>query len=292
MRRITMAALFVSAVAVPLVAQTAAGPRFEVASVKRAATQYGGGPRPVSSITLSTVRVLPGGAIESRGQSLRNLILWAYEVGGIYRQVLGDQEVLATEFEIDARAASPAPSIPEVRAMLRTLLEERFQLRTRLQPKEIDAYALMPAREDGRPGAALRPFTGDCAARPTAVGVRFEDPAYEERARCGMTGINGRQRAVGLSMATLAERLTTMMLAPVSDKTSWPGLFNFDVMADTSGMPIESRLPMPAGLGARVPVDAPALLDVLRTDLGLRLVKERTTVSDLVVERVEPLIEN
>ncbi len=291
MRRITLAVLVVSATATVAAAQAPA-PRFEVASVKRAATQYGSGPRPMSAITLSVVRVLPGGAIESRGQSLRNLILWAYEVGGIYRQVLGDQDVLATEFEIDARAASVSPAIPEVRAMLRTLLEERFQLRTRLQPKAIDAYALMPARDDGRPGAALRPFTGDCAARATATGVRFDDPAYEERARCGMTGINGRQRAVGLTMTVLAERLSSMMLAPVADRTGWTGSFNFDVMADTSGMPVESRLPMPAGLGARVPVDAPGLLDVLRTEFGLRLVKERATVNDLVVDRVEPLIEN
>jgi uncharacterized protein (TIGR03435 family) len=291
MRRITLAVLVVSATATVAAAQAPA-PRFEVASVKRAATQYGSGPRPMSAITLSVVRVLPGGAIESRGQSLRNLILWAYEIGGVYRQVLGDQDVLATEFEIDARAASASPAIPEVRAMLRTLLEERFQLRTRLQPKEIDAYALMPAREDGRPGAALRAFTGDCAARATATGVRFDDPAYEERARCGMTGINGRQRAVGLTMTVLAERLSSMMLAPVADRTGWTGSFNFDVMADTSGMPVESRLPMPAGLGARVPVDAPGLLDVLRTELGLRLVKERATVNDLVVDRVEPLIEN
>jgi hypothetical protein len=38
--------------------------------------------------------------------------------------------------------------------------------------------------------------------------------------------------------------------------------------------------------------DAPPMVEVLRTELGLKLVKERTTVTDLVVERVGPLIEN
>ena len=46
--------------------------------------------------------------------------------------------------------------------MLRTLLEERFRLRWQLQPRDIDGYPLMRAREDGRTGPALRPFTDDC----------------------------------------------------------------------------------------------------------------------------------
>ena len=45
-------------------------------------------------------------------------------------------------------------------------------------------------------------------------------------------------------------------------------------------------------LGAPVPVDAPQLLDVFRGELGLKMVKDRTTIDDFIVERAEPLIEN
>ena len=34
------------------------------------------------------------------------------------------------------------------------------------------------------------------------------------------------------------------------------------------------------------------MLEVFRRELGLTLVKERTTLNDFVVERVQPLIEN
>ena len=38
--------------------------------------------------------------------------------------------------------------------------------------------------------------------------------------------------------------------------------------------------------------DAPQLLEVFRRELGLKLVKDRATVNDFIVERLEPLIEN
>jgi uncharacterized protein (TIGR03435 family) len=98
--------------------------------------------------------------------------------------------------------------------MVRTLLEERFQLRWRLQSRNVDGYLLMPAREDGRPGEGLRPFTGECDARVNNPAVRFENPEYEERARCNWSGMMGRQRGVGVPMTAIAERLTLLLTTP------------------------------------------------------------------------------
>ena len=53
-----------------------------------------------------------------------------------------------------------------------------------------------------------------------------------------------------------------------------------------------TRPPPAAGLAAPLPADAPQLLDVFRRELGLKLVKDRATINDFIVERVEPLIEN
>ena len=178
--------------------------------------------------------------------------------------------------------------------MVRTLLEERFQLRWRLQPREVDGYLLMPAREDGRPGPGLRPFTGDCDARAQNTGVRIDSPEYEQQGRCGWTGINDRQRALGVSMAGIAERLTTFMATPVSDRTGWTGLFSFDIIATSRDMPFDSRMRTALALGARVSAstDEPQLLDVMRSGLGVKLVKDRATINDFIIERVGPLIEN
>ena len=292
MRRITLAALVLFAPTTLLTAQSPAPPAFEVASVKLDPKQGRGAARPFADFSLPIVRVLPGGRVESHGHMLRNLIAWAYDVNTLYQKIEGKREILETELIISAKAAAPSLTSAEAKAMVRTLLEERFQLRWRLQPRDVDGYLLMPAREDGRPGPGLRPFTGDCDARATNAAVRFESPEYEQKARCNWTGMNGRQRGVGVSLMAIAERLTFYMATPVSDRTGWPGLFTFDVLADTAGMPFQAVLRPAIGLGAPTPVDAPQLLDVFRSEFGLKLVKDRTKVDDFIVERVEPLIEN
>jgi uncharacterized protein (TIGR03435 family) len=150
-----------------------------------------------------------------------------------------------------------------------------------MQPRETDGYLLMPARDDGRPGAAMRPFTGDCAARATNASVRFEDPRYEELARCGWNSINHRQRGIGVSTATIAENLSRNMLAPVSDRTGWAGLFTFDFMGYALDMPLYQRSTL---IRADLPpTTLPQLLDAIRSELGLKLVKERTSVRGLRV---------
>jgi hypothetical protein len=214
----------VLALAVDLGAQSPAQPpapppaRFEVASIKLNPIQSRGGPRRLSDLTLSVVRLHPGGRVESVGNSLQNLIAWAYQLNGAYQRVEGKQ--------------ASGPSVP------------------------------------------------------------FTSPDWMQKARCGWTGYNGEQRGVGVSMATVAERLTTEMLAPVADRTGWPGLFSFNVIADTSGMPFQERARASSTLGARLAPEQPPLLDVFRSELGLKLTKDRMTVNDFLVDSAGPLIEN
>jgi uncharacterized protein (TIGR03435 family) len=297
MRCRSLALVAVLALTVDLAAQSSAPPpappaRFEVASIKVNPLQSRGGPRRLSDFTLSVVRLHPGGRVESIGNSLQNLIAWAYQLNGAYQRVEGPEDMLLTEFDIAAKAEAATVTGPEVRAMMRTLLEERLQLRWHWQPREIDSYLLVPARNDGRQGPALEPFTDDCAARASGPSVPFTSPEWMQKARCGWTGYNGEQRGVGVSMATIAERLTIEMMAPVADRTGWPGLFSFNVIADTSGMPFQERARASSTLGARLATDQPPLLDVFRSDLGLKLTKERRTVTDFVVDSAGPLIEN
>lgn len=136
-----------------LAAQESPAPaRFEVASIKPDPKQDRGGPQSFGEFTLRTVDVLPGRRIESHGHMLRNLIAWAWDINTLYRKIEGNKEILDTEFNIEAKAAAPSLSPLEAKTMLRALLEERFRLRWRLQPRDIDAYVLMPARADGQPG--------------------------------------------------------------------------------------------------------------------------------------------
>ena len=176
MRPITLAGLVLFLLANLLIAQSPAPARFEVASVKVAPTQSRGAPRPVREISLPPLLVLPGGRVESYGHTLRNLIAVAYDINMLYQRIDGKQEVLETEFLIEAKAAGPSLTSVEAKAMVRTLLEERFQLRWRLQARDVDSYVLMPARDDGRPGSGLRLFSGDCETRAKNTAVRVDSP--------------------------------------------------------------------------------------------------------------------
>lgn len=290
MRPFTFAALLL--LGPSLAAQSPAPLKFEVASVKLDEKQDRGGRRSTEEISLPFVRVLPGGRVDSWGHTVQTLISWAYGITNMHQRVEGNQDFLLTEVEISAKAAADSITTDEAKAMMRALLEERFQMRWRWQPREADGFLLTPSRDDGRPGSGLRAFTGDCAARATNV-VRFDSPDYDEKARCTWVGVNGRQRAIGVSMAAVAERLTLLMAAPVSDRTGWPGLFSFSVVGETLDMPSNALLAgRTASLGAAVRTDAPYLLEVFRNELGLKLVKNRATVQDFVVEAFQPLIEN
>jgi uncharacterized protein (TIGR03435 family) len=292
MRRVVLAALVLITSSALIDAQ--APVRFDVASIRPDPKQDRGGPQKLGEFSMPMVRVLPGGRVESYGHTLRNLIAFAYDINTIQQRIEGKQEVLELEFNISARAAADSLTPAEARAMMRTLLEERFQLRLRPQARDVDSYRMEPSRDDGRPGPALRAFTGDCETRANNKGIPFESPDYEERRPCGWSAINHRQRGVGLSMAAIAERLTMFMATPVTDRTGWPGLFTFDVIADTRNTPYQAVLSQqaPGFLSAPQASDLPQLLDVFRSELGLKLVKERATLNDFIVERIEPLIEN
>jgi uncharacterized protein (TIGR03435 family) len=158
MHRSNLVLVAVLALAVDLAAQSPppTPARFEVASIKLNPNQSRGGPRRFNEFTMSVVRLLPGGRMESVGNSLQNMIAWAYQLNGAYQRVEGKQDILLMEFDIFAKAEMATVTVPEVRAMLRTLLEERFQLRWHWQPREIDSYLLVPARNDGRQGPRSR----------------------------------------------------------------------------------------------------------------------------------------
>src|SRR5262249_18387632 len=119
-------------VAIPVLCQTPESkrPSFEVATVKPAEP----GPRRISGISIQ-----PGGRLVIKNMTLRNLLIFAYNVrdsqvaGGPnwMRDEAWDIEARAEEGSIPAPTGPPDPSKPNPMAIrLQSLLEERFQLKT------------------------------------------------------------------------------------------------------------------------------------------------------------------
>src|SRR5437016_12640136 len=105
---------------------------FEVASLKPAAPGAQGG----------IIRPMRGNqSYVATNMPLRVLIRIAYGVSD--RQLSGGPSWIDTEtFDMDAKAEKPA-TVDELHLMLRTLLEERFQLKVHKETKEQAVFALV-----------------------------------------------------------------------------------------------------------------------------------------------------
>jgi uncharacterized protein (TIGR03435 family) len=248
--------------------------RFEVASIK-----------PNQSGT-STIRwTFEGGRFTAVNVTLKALVSSAYAPP---QQPLADFQIAggprwldSARFDVTAVAppdAGRGSGIPSAAAlgMLRTLLEERFQLRTHFEARERAMYALV-LNEEGRLGPRLRQRTADCAA--VASGAVKGDP-------CGGRIFPGNVSARGASMGQFVSGLARLMPDVgrlVVDRTGLTGTYDVDLTWTPDALPTvdPSAGPMPIP-----PVDpnGPSLVTALREQLGLKLESVRGSVQVLVID--------
>jgi uncharacterized protein (TIGR03435 family) len=278
--------------ALPAAAQTPAPPdklSFEVASVKANKTgdnrmMFGG---------------QPGGGLTATNMPVRELITFAYQLQEF--QLIGAPDWINTErFDIVAKAsvdgsAAPAPGPPgppgtEMRARMRSLLEERFKLAAHRDTRPLPVYALVLARPDGKLGAGLRPSTADCEAMRGRGAGQGRPPAPGERPPCGMMMRPGGITSGGTPLSQLLQPLSVFTRRTVVDRTGLKG--NFDV--DLTWMPDQ----MPAGPpppGVQLPPidpNGPSIFTALQEQLGLKLESQTGPVDVLVIDHVERPTEN
>jgi uncharacterized protein (TIGR03435 family) len=110
----------------------AAGPQFEVASIKPSDT---GG---------NYVEVTPAG-LSIHGATLATCIKWAYGVQ--FSQISGVDS--PERYEIVAKTAGPVPA-EELKQMLQNLLADRFKLSLHRQTRDVQVYALEIEKKEPR----------------------------------------------------------------------------------------------------------------------------------------------
>jgi uncharacterized protein (TIGR03435 family) len=195
--------------------------------------------------------------------TLRELIQEAYETAGFDMpdRVIGGPAWLG-EDQFDVVATSAAvPNRPELEAMVRAMLVDRFHLVSHLEKRTLSAFELTLAGRDGRLGPQLRRTTTDC------------------KARCGVTimfGPPNRMTSDGVNVARFAFVLSTVLRQPVIDRTGLAGQF-------------ELKLDYAPGteLAAPVPYDAPSIFTAVEEQLGLKLRSVKAPLDVLVVDRAE-----
>lgn len=212
----------------------------------------------------------------------RQLVQMAFGVDA--DQIEGAPSWLADEhFDVAARAAAPFSPPSQWQNMLRTLLEERFQLRARREPKEVAGFALVLARADGRLGPALRRAEATCAemrARPDQAPEA--DPCGAMS--MGYAGVRGTLNVHGLELRQLVLFATRDLGRPVIDETGLTGAFDWDLKFTPQnflGRPFNrERFPT-------IDPDGPALGTALEEQLGLKLQSRRVPRDTIVVEHIE-----
>ena len=269
-------------------AQSAAGPTFEVASVKpsdpNAVGPFGG---PVLPTTMPPV----GGRFIASAHTLRDLVKNAYDFWFDFRIVGGPDWQTSRRFDIQAKAEDPAADIGAMRPMLRALLADRFKLKVHTEMREMPIFALVVARDDGRLGANIKPSTADCskaAQQLAAETMRKEGPgAVAARLQagqglpCAIMPVPARvagsmtMRANGASMADLAQFLWGPTGRIVLDRTGLSGLYDWEITFDRR----VTQQPGPPSTS-----DSPVLITALQEQLGLKLESTRGPVEVLVID--------
>ena len=283
-------------------AQTPVAPVFEVASVRPS------NPNPDPTNPLSQIALmlpLPGGRFTATNTPLRMLIMTAYELQQEAQLAGGSPAELEAKYDITARVAgTPTLAMKDLPQLLRTLLAERFKLKTHTETRELPIYDLVLARSDGRLGPDMRPSKSDCsnkadeiAAQQSAALVKGDFASVTGKpGPCAMTTdtsggpLNLVMRGDGQDMKQLVEMLQLFTGRTVRDKSGLTGRYDFDMKMD-----IQMVLAMAKRMGANIPAaaanipqaDGSSLMTALNEQLGLKLESTRGSVNVLVVDSVE-----
>ncbi len=276
----------------PMLAQQAASepaPRFEVVSVKPSNGPAGEQGEPGRYVATRTVKFLIGDAFFF-GTPLQ-----------MSRVIGGPEWINSAMYEINARTGtlmrgSPQGPPRELFLMIRSLLQDRFKLKTHMETRDMAVYELVLARPDGVPGPQLRRPAIDCEAIIKAVQAGAPPPARQpgEPPPCGAMRGPARIMAGSVPMAQLADLLTFVMAdangpagredaLPVIDKTGLAGRFAFTLSWTPETMPLNAP---PAGVPAIDP-NGPQLVTALQEQLGLKLQRTKTPMDVVVIDSIE-----
>ena len=249
---------------------------FEVASVKR---NVSGGAR----LRFET----PPGRLTATNAPLRFLIRQAYRVPEA--RILGGSAWIDTErFDILANAPAGAAATSDgVRAMLRTLLAERFGLVLHAENRDMPIYSLRIARADRKLGPNLHESTTKCTGQaPRTAGGRVECGVLVSQAPASAS-----LRGGAATIAEFARFLGDFLDRPLVDETGLTGTFDLDLQfsAVRSSLPREA---VPGGLGVGNVDEVPTVFTAIQEQLGLKLDSKRQITEVFVVERVSQPTEN
>jgi uncharacterized protein (TIGR03435 family) len=231
---------------------------FEVASIKPSQSAREG----------SSIHNEPGGRFQATNTTLAVLIQYALATQG-YQVVGGPGWIRDVRFDIQATAGQSGSDVKKaerfalIRARLRHLLEDRFQLQLREEQREMPVYGL----EVEKGGVRMKPAEplGNVDMNGGAAGST-------------MTG-------KGMTMPRLAQVLSGIASRPVYDETGLSGAYDLELKYSPD-------MAAPGGGASAKESSYPSLFTAMREQLGLRLTGKKGIAPVWVVVRAERPGEN
>ncbi len=236
-------------------------PAFDVASIRSSQ-----GPAPTGEFRghgpRESIKVSPD-SVTMRNVSLRSCIRWAYRVDDY--QVSGPDAIVVPRFDIAAKAATAA-SEDQLRAMMQTMLADRFKLSLHRVTKEQSGFALVVGK--GGPKFQESKEEGDSSLDPDMQRMQ----------------VAIRRTPV----SQLVELLSNLFRAPIIDETGLKGKYDITINVAKYMSEIGGH-----GGGERAAGDTPPdpislVMRGVQEELGLKLeARNKIPVDYLVVDHIE-----
>lgn len=262
-------------------------PQFEVASIKPAAPDARG----------MFVRTAPGGRLNITNLPLKEMIVMAWRIQP-YQISGGPGWINSARYDINAKPETN-PSPEQLGMMLRSLLEDRFQLKFHRETKEESVYALVLANKEGQLGPKLtQAKEGGCTPPDPSKRPAPPEPGKPPTLPCGGLMMSPRS-LMGSSMpiANIIPLLSRTLGRTVIDKTGLTGKYDISLQwtpDESQGLQFPGGGAPPGGPPGLPPPDpnGPSLYTALEEQLGLKLESQKGPVEMFIIDSVERPSEN
>jgi len=227
-----------AALAVPSAAQSQ--PAFDVVSIHR--NVHGGDAR---------VDIVQG-RVTMNNATLRTLIRNGYDIQNF--QFAGGPSWLDSDaYDISAITADHAEvSEKQYRALVRTLLAERFGLKVHWETRQGDVYALIVAKNGPK--------------------LKVGDPSKETGLNTNIAGHEGRMVGINAPVFYLSTVLSNKLSHPVIDKTGLQGKYDWTLVWD----------PDPGSESTE-----PSIFTAVQEQLGLKLEPTKLPIDTVIIDHIE-----
>jgi len=274
--------LLAAAALSPAFGQTAARPEFEVASIK---------PSPQQAPNIAEIGIhVDGAQFRITYFPLHEYIRIAYRLKG--NQLSGPDWMDSEHFDLAAKIPEGAPR-DKVLDMLQRLLEERFEIKSHRETKELPVYALTQAKG----GFKLQPLPADPDEANRSVDIKASGGAggvvvsYGNGAMFSLA--DNKFTVKKLTIAEFADAVSRFTDREVVDMTNAPGRYDFSVNMtpeDYRALLIRSA----TKAGVTLPPDVLKLMEGVSGDslfaslqtVGLKMESRKAPVEVMVIDSV------